>query len=179
INKKFQALANDDQLWKALTIKESIPTHVMEDTRLRCGDTSTWQKLLQTANEIMRENERLVQGSFSQMKVKIDQVRIALERQTQVLEETQRRLEQLSGRLTQMEDRGRARELERQRLLVKEEQRLSDDRWCKQNWTRVGTMEQIRLEASLELELGSDGAETKIIKPDCHEPGKNIDRGVE
>ncbi|KAF9370113.1 hypothetical protein CPB97_003014 [Podila verticillata] len=132
VSKRFRKLANDDQLWRVLMLQAEIPANILRDARGVCGTNPSWQALYRSSTLIMRENERKVHKSFSQMKTKIDQVRGALECQTRVLEETHRRLESLALRLTQMEEQGRLRDLERLRAREREEARKEDERWIRE-----------------------------------------------
>jgi len=84
------------------------------------------------ATLLIRENDKRVQGTFSQMRTKMDLVRQALEQQTLALEQTHQRLSLLSNRLHQMEEQNRVRDLERLRAQEREEQRLEDERWARE-----------------------------------------------
>ncbi|KAG9322385.1 hypothetical protein KVV02_005268 [Mortierella alpina] len=131
ICKRFQNLANVDQLWLRLLKEAKIDNNILEEARASSGIYHSWQNLLRTATIIERENKRVLEGTVTQMAQKIHQVRDALERQTRVLEETHQKLAQLSNRLSQMEYQNRAKELERRRAREREEQRLEDERWIR------------------------------------------------
>ncbi|CAO3573988.1 unnamed protein product [Mortierella alpina] len=131
ICKRFQNLANVDQLWLRLLKEAKIDNIILEEARESSGIYHSWQNLLRTATIIERENRRVLEGTVTQMAQKIHQVRDALERQTRVLEETHQKLAQLSSRLSQMEYHNRAKELERRRAREREEHRLEDERWIR------------------------------------------------
>ncbi|KAF9429932.1 hypothetical protein BGZ94_008971 [Podila epigama] len=132
ISKQFLDLANDDQLWRILYMNAEIPAHILRDARQVCGTQATWQTLYRSSILIMRENERLVQNAFAQIKSKIELVREALERQTTVLNQTHSRLERLASRLTLMEEQSRVRDLERLREQQRQQHHIEDSRWCRE-----------------------------------------------
>ncbi|KAG0238147.1 hypothetical protein BGW42_007138 [Actinomortierella wolfii] len=94
---------------------------------------------------IIRENERIMQNTLLQMKVKVDQVRQALDRQTRALEETQRRLTMLASKLNHMEDRGRQREQARIREQILQAQKAEDDRWFS-DWASSEEVKKLQLD---------------------------------
>ncbi|KAG0244318.1 hypothetical protein BGW41_008082 [Actinomortierella wolfii] len=122
----------DDHLWRFLATKKKIPNNVLEEARF-------------VSTIIIRENERIMQNTLLQMKVKVDQVRQALDRQTRALEETQRRLTMLANKLNHMEDRGRQREQARIREQILQAQKAEDDRWFSE-WASSEEVQKLQLD---------------------------------
>ncbi|KAF9161651.1 hypothetical protein DFQ26_004346 [Actinomortierella ambigua] len=144
-SKQFYRIAMDDQVWRSLALKSSLPENCLEKARLICGGGASWHSVMRTATIIMRENERIMQNTLLQMRAKIEQVRRSLDRQTRVLDETHRRLASLASKLRHMECCDRQRERARVREQVHRERMAEDQQWFSE-WAASDEVRELQLE---------------------------------